>query len=848
MSGTSPDGDSSALRQPALSPSPLPSSSSDTPLATQRVCGMRRRWCVALAVVCCALGVAVVAVGATFAAVVPLTLSTVRNVTATATTWSADVGVAIACRTGDVRGMRVRVDRGRARVAVGDVDAGDLVLGAATLRPGANATLRGSLSVRDRQRTAQVDAFISGLAAVRVTARLQRVRVQGLGVSVDRESCSAEVHTPPTDDVMIYVRDIIPEKRSSTGTGAPAPPAAIDLGDSGAGAYLRYAQVPAPARQQLALSSRVAAGDVDGDGLADLVPAALSSNTDATTAVAYVLLRASALGRGGAALPVPPPEGSGAAWAALYDSGCDANALPAIVATCDVDGDGLDDVYTGVQSSSGPARETVVFGRPAWADVDLAALDGAHGIAWQTPWLSGSEAYTCSCGDLNGDGLGDLLFQRGREVSAVLGQRGPRSGPADFSTVAVASVPAGCEASIAGDVNGDALDDVVLATLSSVTVLFGRNFTAGDYAAGAWRTFRAEGAMPRSQAAHADLDGDRLQDLVVPEPSGGFYVLWGHRGEWSDRALGANDTLLRPADPAKGRMVVGLGDVNGDRAGDIGFWPTGTGDAELVFGSPSWKGQRSVSLETALISASPSAFARLVPLELRRPGRISDFGVLLPFPEYDDGMRLAVVHGSAELAGPMVLLSDYAGIGVSLFTKRAHSESFGASVSILGDLNGDGCHDYAIGAPGAPSYGLPNSCMVSLHYGCMSSATKVRNVQTSSQYAWSAVISLEITCSTADVTGMRVKLDKGRAEITLGDVDLGEMELGEVTLRPKTNATLRGTMTMRDRLRTRQTDAFLSAQVAVKITADLRHIRVQGLSVDIDKKVEKTMRYRPEYL
>src|SRR5262249_11646003 len=77
----------------------------------------------------------------------------------------------------------------------------------------------------------------------------------------------------------------------------------------------------------------------------------------------------------------------------------------ASVASADVNGDGFADLIVGTGLSAGTSY--VLFGKASGfaANIDVAALDGTTGFA-----LSGAGASVASAGDVNGDGLADLIL------------------------------------------------------------------------------------------------------------------------------------------------------------------------------------------------------------------------------------------------------------------------------------------------------------------------------------------------------------------------------------------------------------------------------------------------------
>src|SRR5262245_57719024 len=218
----------------------------------------------------------------------------------------------------------------------------------------------------------------------------------------------------------------------------------------------------------------------------------------------------------------------------------------------------------------------VVYGSHSGADVDLANLGPGQGIRIDGPQTSESGFSVASAGDVNGDGLADLVIgapydsSNGREDAGaayvIFGQAGGLSNidltnltPGEGFRIAgaVAGAHTGYSVSSAGDFNGDGFADIIIGApaariggslnAGSAYVIFGHASGFGDIdlanlspADGFRLNDAAElngylfgNQVGFSVASAGDVDGDGYSDLLVGAPSannygsGVTYVIYG---------------------------------------------------------------------------------------------------------------------------------------------------------------------------------------------------------------------------------------------------------------------------------------------------------------------------------
>ena len=323
------------------------------------------------------------------------------------------------------------------------------------------------------------------------------------------------------------------------------------------------------------------AGDVNGDGLDDLIIGASDVDGNSNSGESYVVFGTN----NGFSSPLNLNTLDGTNGFVI--SGVDGNDFTgrSVSGAGDVNGDGFDDVIIGARlanpnGNSYAGESYVVFGsdRGFSSLLDLTTLDGTNGFV-----LSGIDANDFSglsvsgAGDINGDGFDDVIIgSTGGDASGnsdsgesyvVFGTNSGFSSSVNLSAlngtngVVINGVDAndlsGISVSGAGDINGDGFDDVIIGS------------TGGD--------------------ASGNSD------------SGESYVVFGNNGGFSSpldlSALnGTNGFVINGIDAGdnSGISVSGAGDVNGDGLGDLvigasladsfgndGF---GVGQSYVVFG------------------------------------------------------------------------------------------------------------------------------------------------------------------------------------------------------------------------------------------------------------------------
>ncbi len=299
------------------------------------------------------------------------------------------------------------------------------------------------------------------------------------------------------------------------------------------------------------------AGDVDGDGFADLIvgsPHDDSFGFDSGQATVF----------------------SGATGAVLYNLfGTSIRQLfgGAVSGVGDVNGDGFADFAVGTpfDHTNGPRAGSVTV------------YSGATGASLYTylGTVSSTLAAVSSAGDINGDGIGDLIIgawgadDNGLDSGTVRVLSGV-NGAVLYTFTGDAAGDAMGRVAGAGDVDGDGRDDLIVGFPSSgvsssppggARVISGATgatlFTFSGDAAGDYFGYSVAGAGDVNGDGHADLlVGAPLSEGGGPYSSGTVRVFSGATGEVLYSLHGTSYDWF-------GQSVAGAGDLNGDGLADF---------------------------------------------------------------------------------------------------------------------------------------------------------------------------------------------------------------------------------------------------------------------------------------
>ena len=382
-------------------------------------------------------------------------------------------------------------------------------------------------------------------------------------------------------------------------------------------------------------SSVSAAGDLNGDGIDDLIIGAPLSgpNGNRDAGQSYVLFGS----RNGFSAAFNLSSLNGNNGFAINGMAVGDNSGGSVSAAGDVNGDGIADIIIGARQA-GPhgtasaGQSYVIFGNRSGfsPSFNLSSLNGSNGFAINgINRLDYSGFSVSGAGDINGDGIADLIIgasspdailQGANQSYVIFGSRSGFEATFDLSSLngrngfAINSIgladSLGISVSGAGDINGDGIDDVIVganradpdgkinagqsyvifgsrsgfSASFNLSSLNGSNGFAINGVAGRDRSSDGD-YSGGSVSAAGDVNGDGIADIIIgaevadangQRAPGQSYVIYGSRSGFSSSfnlsdLNGSNGFAINgiASGDNAGHSVSGAGDINGDGIADL---------------------------------------------------------------------------------------------------------------------------------------------------------------------------------------------------------------------------------------------------------------------------------------
>lgn len=382
-----------------------------------------------------------------------------------------------------------------------------------------------------------------------------------------------------------------------------------------------------------------------------------------------------------------------------------------IAALGDVNNDGFDDFgFTRDASTAGQNFSSKIMGQAGF----LASSDMPSSPAVVLPNNTNntgnySETNLAGIGDFDGDGVDDYVIGQPNNLAGATasGNAAIISGANNSSAITFMSAPVGAQIGYsvagAGDHNNDGYADVLIGAPGTDTVYFmhGRDTSWTGNIGSQAAVLTGNVGFGTSVAGIGDYNGDGYNDFVVGSPgttgSNGAIQMYFGNGAGSTTT---SNTYAGSTGEGLGEDVFGIGDINGDGLSDMIAGSDGNG-GRIFFGAAGTTiGTAAVELDIPTGGANNYV--------VTGGGGVGDFNgdgyddFVLTIGDADS-TKAYVVYGKQDWSGtPTIDASFLKNPGNALeFTYSRANNSHDLEVSGIGDINGDGYDDFAMGVPDA---------------------------------------------------------------------------------------------------------------------------------------------------
>ncbi len=384
---------------------------------------------------------------------------------------------------------------------------------------------------------------------------------------------------------------------------------------------------------------------------------------------------------------------------AVYDAGYSISALG------DVNNDGFDDiVFSNNTSAAGQNHSYILYGGSGFlTSTNIPSIvsagatqNGINVISNPTGTLDWSGSKVSGIGDFNGDGIEDYIVGQANNGPSVtnVGQISIVNGATNTS---LASFPGtngsltGASVSGVGDVDNDGYADALFgAPGADIAYLY-----KGDNSAPAWVSQTGVTGSNFGEVVEGigDFNGDGYNDFVVGASSnlGNNGTVYLYQGNSSGAFVPMGATVSGATGSHFGSYLSSLGDINGDGLSD--FYVGDTASAGKIF-------MGNASGMTTNINFNFSS----TPYTVTGVGSAGDFNgdgyddFVISLADSGETHAFMVFGKSTGLPGTLDLNYLKNGANAIEYTFNTANNSDRLDITSVGDLNGDGYDDFAIGA------------------------------------------------------------------------------------------------------------------------------------------------------
>ncbi|MFF7334674.1 FG-GAP repeat protein [Streptomyces sp. NPDC090306] len=435
--------------------------------------------------------------------------------------------------------------------------------------------------------------------------------------------------------------------------------------------------------------------------------------------------------------------------------------------------------------------------RTALATATAAALTGGLLTLAATAPAAAADAVTHPVADFNGDGIGDVAYSAPTSTVAghkyagnlvvmygsATGINGVNRKTINYNTAAVAGTPGTGDEfgalSAVGDFDDDGYDDLAVtapwksvgghARAGMVTLLWG---SPGGLTGGTTLADPSSAANRQwgQAVAAGDFDGDGKDDLAVGADAASVWVF--KKGISRKGVAVARGTVKAPivAGGGSGPLSLTAGDVTGDHRTDLvvdGYDPKTAQQWNANYFIP---GTASGLNAAAAVKLAPGVITGIADVNKDGRGDIvtgMSWDPSTGVPGAVTGGKVTIRYGSSSGPAGTTAISQNTG---NVPGGSETGDGFGSELS-LGDVNGDGYADLAVGSWGEDLGTAKDTGAVTVLYGSAS------GIDTSSgaQYFDQDTAGVPDTNESNDLFGCEIKLTDvtgdGRADLTVGDCD-----------------------------------------------------------------------------